>query len=186
MSGMVYAVAQHMYRSGANDPQLQTAVDLAGLLNAGVAPASVVPGRKLDIASSLGVAVGVYDSNHTLISTDAVLDGAPATPPVGVLDSARGGIDTVTWQPRDGVRMALVAVPWKGGVVTAARSLGEVERRIGELGSSVLLGWLFSLAVGIIACWVAARMWLGPPQPIAAELPAQGRPPVGESPSNSE
>ena len=40
-----------------------------------------------------------------------------------------GAPNVVTWQPREGVRVATVTARWGGGTVMAGRSLREVERR---------------------------------------------------------
>jgi hypothetical protein len=178
MSGMAYALVQHGLRAEANDPQIQVAQDAAHALDIGASPAKVIPPDKVDIGSSLGLVVAVYDANHNQLGGDAELNGTAAAPPAGALDAGRSGTNIVTWQPAEGVRMALVVVPWKGGVVMSARSLSLVESRIADIGRLTVIGWLFSLVVGLIVCAVAARIWLLRPQPIAATLPERGRPPA--------
>lgn len=178
MSGMTYALVQHVLRADANDPQIQVAQDTAHALDGGAPPAKVVPADKVDIAGSQALVVAIYDNNHNQLGGDAVLNGATAAPPAGALDAAKSSTNIVTWQPADGVRMALVVVPWKGGVVMAARSLSLVESRIGDIGRLTLIGWLFSLVVGLIVCAVAGRLLRVRPQPIASQLPETGRPPA--------
>ena len=150
---LVYAAVQQAHRSGANGPQIQIAEDGARALSRGADPHTLVAGQAVDLASSLAVWVTVCDaSNHVLAST-AVLDGRTPEVPAGVLETARGGSwDAVTWQPRPGVRSATVSAVVPGGsrmVVTAGRSLREVEAREGRLEKMVGLGWL-AAGLGIL------------------------------------
>ena len=160
LSGLVYAVVQQDLRSGANDPQEQLARDAAIRLDDGASPATVVGSTTVDIASSLAPFIVVYSSTANVLATDGVLDGKAPMLPTGVLDSAtRTGRDAVTWQPREGVRVATVTIPWSGGTVTSGRSLRLVEDRESTLLQIVAAAWI---AIGIalaIACIVAAWLW---------------------------
>ncbi len=51
---MVYAAVQQVYRSSANDPQIQMAEDTAARLAAGASPETVVAGEPVDMARSKG------------------------------------------------------------------------------------------------------------------------------------
>jgi hypothetical protein len=80
--------------------------------------------------------------------------------PPGILANARAtGRDAVTWQPRAGVRIATVTVPWSGGSVLAGRSLRLVEEHASALELIVAAGWLATLAALAIAAAVASRLW---------------------------
>ncbi|HEY5487712.1 MAG TPA: hypothetical protein VIK06_08700 [Candidatus Limnocylindrales bacterium] len=164
LCGLVYLEVQQDLRSGANDPQYQMATDAATRLDGGTAPSSVVdstPG--VDLATSLAPFVIVFDRNHSILATDATLDGGRPAPPDGVLDAA-GPSDPnlVTWQPRTGVRIATVAVAWSGGTVVAGRSLRLVEDR--ETNAELIAGlaWIASLVALAAASLVAARLWPAP------------------------
>ena len=160
LSGLVYAVVQQDLRSGANDPQERLARDAAIRLDGGASPATVVGSTTVDIASSLAPFIVVYSSTANVLATDGVLDGKAPMLPTGVLDSAtRTGRDAVTWQPREGVRVATVTIPWSGGTVISGRSLRLVEDRESTLLQIVAATWI---AIGIalaIACIVAAWLW---------------------------
>jgi hypothetical protein len=159
--GLIYVEVQQGLRSGANDPQFQLAEDAAARLDAGATPASVVDAsRSVDPSSSLAPFVIVFDANHTVLATDATLDGGSPVPPHGVLDAARpGSPSTVTWQPRAGVRIAVVTVAWKGGFVLAGRSLQRVEEQ--ESNAQLIAGaaWLPMMAVLALASLAAAWLW---------------------------
>ncbi len=161
MSGLAYLVGQQGLRSGANDPQVQLAEDAAARLDAGEAPAAVVStGPVTDIARSLAPFLVVYDEAGASLASDGQLEGKPPTVPKGVLDAARSnGINAVTWQPKPGIRMATVTVPWNGGTVTAGRSLRVVEQRVDTLGQLVGLAWIVTLVATGIACLVASAAW---------------------------
>jgi hypothetical protein len=159
--GIVYLVGQQGLRTAANDPQVQLAEDAAAALSGGTLPASVVPaGPPVDIAKSLAPFIVVYDTDGAVLATNGQLDGAAPVLPRGVLDSARSsGRDIVTWQPRSGVRVATVTIPWTGGTVTAGRSLRLVEEREDTLLVLVAAGWLATVAALAVVCAVVARLW---------------------------
>lgn len=157
--GLVFIGLQQSLRMAANDPQQQLAEDLAQKLDAGGAPGTLVVAPDVDLGLSLAPFVAVYDSAGTVLATDGMLDGGPPKPPIGVLDAARSsGIDAVTWQPRAGVRIAVVVVPWHGGTVLAGRSLRVVQERIDELQGLAAAAWLAGLVLLAIASAAAAML----------------------------
>jgi hypothetical protein len=162
LAGLIYIVVQQELRTGANDPQQQLAEDAAARLNAGAARADLATGAKVDLATSLAPFLVIYDATGSVLATDGQLDGAPPEIPKGVLDAARAnGIDAVTWQPRSGVRIATVTVPWAGGSVMAGRSLRLVEERESQLELLVGAGWVATVVALAFALVVAGRIWSG-------------------------
>jgi len=162
--GLAYLTGQQLLRAGANDPQLQVAEDAAAALDAGSTPAGVVAGSAVpvDVATSLAPFLVVLDPKDTVLATDGRLAGGDPVPPAGVLAHAREAApapNVVTWQPRDGVRIASVTVAWRGGTVLAGRSLREVERREDVLLSLVAAAWLVMLVVLAAAAAGAAALW---------------------------
>lgn len=159
--GLAYAETQQALRSGANDPQLQLAEDAGARLDAGATPSSIVDtGHAVDLARSLAPFVIVFDAQDQILASNASLDGGQPAPPNGVLEAARpGSPNAVTWQPRDGVRIATVTVAWKGGTVLAGRSLRIVEER--ETNAELIAGaaWLAMLAALAAASVLAAWLW---------------------------
>jgi hypothetical protein len=169
--GLVYIAIQQDLRSGGNDPQLQLAEDAAQSLDAGAAPLDVAGGPKVDVAQSLAPFVVVFDPSGHVLATDGRLDGQDPIPPTGVLDAARAhSPNVVTWQPRPGVRVATVTVPWQGGTVLAGRSLREVERREDQALLLVAAAWLAMIATLAATALVAA--WLWPSRPPVENPPA--------------
>src|SRR5579863_5948362 len=128
-----YAVIQQEMRSNANDPQIQMAEDGATQLASGQQVQTVVPAQKVDIATSLAPYIIIFDDSGKPIASSAQLDGQIPTIPSGVFDYVRQhGEDRISWQPRPGVRSAIVVTQFKGpnsGFVVAGRSLREVEIR---------------------------------------------------------
>lgn len=158
--GLVYGVAQQGLRSGANDPQLQLAEDAAAALAAGAAPAAVTGPATVDVAASLAPFLVVFDASGHLLATSGHLDGGDPIPPAGVLEHATADApNVVTWQPRDGVRIATVTVRWANGTVLAGRSLREVERREDQALLLVAVGWAASIAVLAVVSLVASVIW---------------------------
>ncbi|MGZ6314302.1 MAG: hypothetical protein ACXWNI_01585 [Candidatus Limnocylindrales bacterium] len=107
----------------------------------------------------------VFDTNGQVLASNATLDGGPPAPPIGVLAAARpGSPNAVTWQPRDGVRVAAVVVAWKGGTVLAGRSLRLVEQR--EANAELIAG----------AAWARGGALIDPPAatPAGRDIYSQG------------
>jgi hypothetical protein len=164
LAGLVYATVQQNYRQSANDPQLQMARDAAVRLSSGVPPTDVVGDARVDLARSLAPYQIVYDDGGAVLASSGTLDGHAPRPPLGVLQTAADrGEDTLTWQPRPGVRSAIDVVPWSsggaGGTVLAGRSLAEVEQREDELTLTVGAGWIAVLGASAAAALVGSWLW---------------------------
>jgi hypothetical protein len=156
LAGLVFGVAQQGLRSGANDPQLQLAEDAARALDDGGDPAAVVGPGKVDVAVSLAPFAVVFDAAGRAVASSGVLDGADPVPPPGVLAYAAADVpNIVTWQPREGVRVATVTARWRDGTVMAGRSLREVERRVDQALLLVGVGWAVTMAAAAFASLVA-------------------------------
>jgi len=158
--GSAYTFVQQDMRLGANDQPQQLAEDGVIALDGGASPSDVAAGPTVDVASSLLPFVAIYNTGGTLIATNGSIAGAAPLPPIGVLVAAQeSGRDAVTWEPRPGVRIAAVVLPWRGGTVLAGRSLRYIEVRIAgltELAALAAFGGL--MVVGAMAA-VAAALW---------------------------
>jgi hypothetical protein len=153
-------VVQQDLRQGADDPQHQLAEDAVARLGAGDAPAAVVNGPTVDLATSLAPFLAIYDSEGNVLATNGELDGKAPVPPQGVLATAsHSGIDRVTWQPRAGVRSAIVVLRWAGGTVLAGRSLRRVEEIEANVEGLALAGAVALVALAAVASLVAAWLW---------------------------
>jgi hypothetical protein len=160
LCGLVYAVAQQDLRTGANDPQEQLARDAAIRLDGGATPATIIGQTTVDVANSLAPFIVVYGSTGNVLAADGVLDGKAPMLPDGVLASAtRTRRDAVTWQPREGVRVATITIPWNGGTVTSGRSLRLVEDRESALELVVAAAWIATVFALAIACVIAGWLW---------------------------
>jgi hypothetical protein len=153
---MSYLVGQQVLRHTANDPQVQMAHDATIRLAAG-ADLHIAGGDLVDPSRSLAPFLIVFDANGRPISSSAVLDGRTPVPPAGVFSYTQThGEERVSWQPRPGVRIAAVVVPFGGdhpGFVLAGRSLSEVEASTQKLLMGTFVGWLalmFILGIGTV------------------------------------
>ena len=85
----------------------------------------------------------------------AQLDGQIPELPKGVLDAARAnGQNRVTWEPKEGVRIAAVVTRYDGGFVLSGRSLREVEKRTEMLSKEVMVVWVITLGITFLAIWL--------------------------------
>jgi hypothetical protein len=164
LAGTSYAMTQEVTRSSADDVPRALAQRAADALSRGRAPLAVTPGATVDLATDFGPFLTVYGTDGAVQSTTARLDGVTPKLPRGVLTEARThGVDRVTWQPRAGVREAVIALPWRSstaqGVVVAGASLRPAEDRQHELLLLLLAGWALAIA-GSLAMTCIGVLWL--------------------------
>ena len=156
--GVIYATVQQSYRTGANDPQIQIASDLNAKLHQGRFVESFLADT-IDIAKSLSTFVVLCDNNGKPICSSGYLDGKMPVLPAGVFDFAKShGEHEVTWQPRIGIRMAMVIINSKASpvrFVASGRSLQEVEVREYNLVKMVFSGWIVCIVLVVTSCRIA-------------------------------
>lgn len=141
----VYGIGQQMLRQLANDPQIQISEDTAAYLSTGKPLPSSVFSPIVDIGESLAPYFIIYDDQGTPIAGTGLLDGKTPTLPSGVFAYTKEhDQDRITWQPRRGIRMAIVVTRVKGGLggyVLAGRSLRETEQRERQILYMALASW---------------------------------------------
>lgn len=151
--GTIYATVQQTYRMGANDPQVEVTDQVANIIKQDI-PLDAILGEseQVDMNSSLGLFVMIFDKDKKLVAGSAQLDGQTPTPPEGTFDKAKkDGDNRFTWQPKDGVRVAAVLkVVDDKGYVLAGRSLREVESRVHNLTLIVVISWIISVLISLL------------------------------------
>jgi hypothetical protein len=154
LCGLIYVTVQHLHRSGANDPQLQLALDLKNAIETDQSTVRWTPGDSIEISKSLSVFKTFYNANGEPLLSTGFLDGRPPRIPKGVFDfTARCGEDVLTWQPRVGVRMAMVLESVNSpqiAFVAVGRSLKEIEKRESTLVTMVAVAWLVCIGVIVL------------------------------------
>lgn len=164
LSGLIYLVVQQDIRISANDPQIQIAEDLAGQLSNGQNPSALIPGAKTDISKSLANFIILFNKDGQLIGTSAVLDGKNPVIPQEVfvnLKKSQGYETRFTWQPKTGVRSAVVVVYYKGqtpGFVLIGRSLREIEIRESQQEIIVFAGWIVTMLISLSSVFVISKI----------------------------
>jgi len=157
LAALVYGAVQQDLRQTANDPQAQLAEDAATRLDAGAAPADVLPPGMVDMAASLAPFVIVFDANGAQVAASVQLHGAAPPFPVSVFDTTRvRGEEAISWQPEPGVRSAVVVQPWRGGFVVAGRSLRLTEERENQIMLLSAGMWLLTLGASAFAALLVA------------------------------
>lgn len=163
---LVYVTVQQSLRSGANDPQIQMAEDLARAIERGEPVERALPAGHVDVARSLAPFAIVYDAAGKPVAGNGTLHDRLPTPPDGVFRFVReNGEDRVTWMPEPTVRLAAVVLRSAangGGFVLAARSLREVERRQ-RYTMLACAGMIVVLTFGTLVLIAMGDAVLGPP-----------------------
>jgi hypothetical protein len=162
-SGLIYGTVQQSYRSAANDPQLQIVRDMDNRMQRNQSIDQFMEADTVDLSNSLAVFKTLYDANAQPLRTTGLLDGGSPKMPKGIFDFAKSnGENVFTWQPRKGVRMAMVVKSVHSpviGFIAAGRSLEEIENREANLTKMVFMGWMLSLAV-ILFHWLIASFFI--------------------------
>ena len=152
LCGLIYVTVQQSHRTGANDPQLQIALDLKNAIETNRSTVKWMPDDTIEISKSLSVFKIFYNKNGEPVQSTGFLDGQLPRIPKTVLDfTERNQEDVVTWQPQSGIRLAMVIESVKSpliGFVAVGRSLKEVEKRESTLVTMVLVAWL--VCVGVV------------------------------------
>lgn len=160
--GTIYATSQQVLRQSANDPQIQMAQDTASALESGKEAHSLIPSSEVDISKSLAPYIIIYDKDGQAMESSAVLDGKIPVVPKGVFDYVRSsGEDRFTWEPKDGVRSAVVVTSYKGvnsGFVLAGRSLREIEIRENKIMLIAGIGWVITIGVSLVSIFLKNKL----------------------------
>jgi hypothetical protein len=147
----IYGVGQHTRRREANQPQIKMVETAIEKLALGAEITSVIPTNNIDMATSLEPFMIVFNENGEVATASVKLDGTTPNIPKGVLDNAKSkGINKVTWQPKAGVRNAVVVKPYPHGWILAGRSLAEVEARENNWQKIFGLLWLATEIGGVL------------------------------------
>ncbi|HWU60217.1 MAG TPA: hypothetical protein VN045_15955 [Microbacteriaceae bacterium] len=152
VSGITYGVMQQIERQGADDTPMRLASQVASELADGGSSGTVGRLPRVNLSNSLAPFVVVFGADGKPTSGNGYLHGTLASPPPGVISTAReGGEDDVTWQPTSGLRFATVSIKSGDHVVMAGQSLAPSERRTGYIGVISALGGLVSVAILVVA-----------------------------------
>lgn len=158
--GVIYVSVQQSYRSTANDPQIQIVQDLSFKLRQNKAVDNYFTDT-IDISQSLSTFVVLYDIKGKPIRSSGFLNGKMPELPAGVFDHTKTHHEyAVTWQPQNGVRIALVILNSnvsQVGFVASGRSLQEVEIREANLVTMVLLGWI--ICMGLVLLYAVIQFY---------------------------
>jgi hypothetical protein len=148
---LIYVSVQQNYRMNANDPQIQLTQDISNRLASGRPIAGLIPADSFDIAYDLSPFVILYNAQGNPLHASATLNGSMPKLPAGVFDYVKKhGEDRITWQPKQGVRMAMVvkyANIYPVSFVAAGRSLKETEIREKNLAQMALMAWICAMVV---------------------------------------
>ncbi len=143
---------QQVYRSGADDPQVQIVDDVARAVEGGVDPAQIIPNPSTDVAISLSPFLASFSAERIPTLSSGVMDGSSINIPTEIFAAAKETSEhRATWEPKDGVRVALVVRALKDGTfIVAGRNLREVEKRMSHTNTFAVLGISLALILTLL------------------------------------
>lgn len=145
--GSIYGISQQVVRQAADDPQIQIAEDVKTYLEQGVGPENFTT-NKVDVRKSLAPFIIIYDKDGALVSGSGYIDEEVPVIPKDVLDSVGSSpYHTVTWEPKDGVRVAAVVTKTEENYVVSGRSLRVSEERTLNLIYLIAAGYAAALFI---------------------------------------
>lgn len=149
--GAAYGMVLQSTRQAANDLPLTTSQTAKIQIEKGSAPESVVPNSTVNLRKNDNLFIIVTDSKAQLLAGSAFLDDRIPLPPIGVFNYTKvHGIDEITWQPAEGVRLATVVTTYKNssseGYLITGQSLKPAERRIRTSTVIAAAAWLATIA----------------------------------------
>ena len=164
LCGLIYAAVQQTYRSSANDPQIQIALDIKNAIENNHPLGKWLADDSVEISQSLSVFKTLYNKNGEPVQSSGFLNGHLPQLPPGVFDFTNTHHENVvTWQPQDGVRMAMVMEAVNSpqiGFVAAGRSLREIEKRESNLRTMVVVAWLIcagTIVLHFLLTWFSQK-----------------------------
>jgi hypothetical protein len=108
----LYAIPQQVLRTGADDPQIEMATNLAARLDGNGATGGSLQGAlatssgMVEMKRSLSPFLIVYNDQGQALASTAQLDGQTPTPPAGIFEYVRThGEERVSRQPERGLRI---------------------------------------------------------------------------------
>jgi hypothetical protein len=162
-----------MFRRTANEPQTEIARQYASRLADGEQLEDVIPARRVDLQQSLEPFAIFYNNQGIPIGGNGYLNQTLQRPPAGVFAYLRAhGNDTITWQPKPGVRIAAVMLRVAGpnpGFLLTGRSLRAVEQQESTLRKMVYGGWFFLMVMLIAGAFVLNLIQTVGPKPAASQ-----------------
>lgn len=155
MCGVVLFAVAYTHKELANDPQISLAKDTVHALEKGRSTNNLLPDLIIELENGQSLYGVIYDDNLKPISYSATLEGKPPVPPKGVFEHAKqSGSNTVTWQPKDGIRSAIVVARYDGirkGYVMFGRSVEAAESRIMWFAKAISAIWAASVLAIIVS-----------------------------------
>lgn len=159
LSLFMYGRQFHALRSAADDPQVELAQDAARRLGAGAEVRDVVPPVAVKVEESSDLFFIVYAPDGKVLGSSVQIDSNTPTLPEGTLTTLTAQ-KNFTWEPKEGVRIAAVIVPYIGsnsGFVLAGRSLQETEEQTATLARNIGFTWILFLVGGMAGLLVLKK-----------------------------
>lgn len=106
---LIYASVQQVYRSSANDPQIQIARDASVDIREGKSINKYFSFDTVNLTQRLATFIELFDKHGKPLKSTGLLNGSLPQLPAGIFEfTKQNKEDILTWQPQPGVRMAMV------------------------------------------------------------------------------
>lgn len=164
LSGLIYLTVQQDIRMTANDPQIQIAEDIASQLAQGQNPQEFIPSTKVELSQSLATYIMLFNKDGKPTGSSVSLFGKDLTLPQGIFAQTEKNPTSesrFTWQPREGIRSAVVLEYYKGpipGFILIGRSIREVEKRESQQETIVFAAWLTTMIFSFLTVFALSKI----------------------------
>ena len=149
-AGVIYITMQQSWRMAADLPQQSMAADAARDVSQGRSPQEITVGY-IDMSQRAAPFLIIYDQFGQVVAGNGYLDNEVPQVPIGVLSSSKGSKNNnITWQPKDGVRIASSTAKAGDYYVLGGRSLAETENKISTFTKWLVGLWVLGLVVIIV------------------------------------
>lgn len=144
---VLYGAIQQSLRLAADQPQTSMAVDAARDVAGGRNPQEITPGY-VDMSQSAAPFLIIYDQYGKVVSGNGYLDNSIPQVPIGVLSAAQNDkTHNVTWEPKNGIRVASASARAGDYYVLGGRSLTQTEKWTSNAFKLLGILWLLGLAI---------------------------------------
>ena len=147
----IYGVGKQVRRRDVNQPLIAMLNTAKEELSKGAEITSVIPKNKVKMETELEPFMIIFNERGEIATGSVELEGKTPKLPISILEVTKDkGINKITWQPKQGIRSAVVIIPYPHGWILAGRSLRIVEADEIKWLELITILWVACEMIGIL------------------------------------